>query len=42
MLTVKEDDGTEIKLWGVEYPASVMLVSDEDPDTAIFSIHTSS
>jgi len=37
MLTVKEDDGTEIQLWAVEWPESVLLVSDEPPDTAIFS-----
>lgn len=40
MLKVKQEDGTDIQLWGVEYPASVMLVSDEDPDTEIFSEHT--
>jgi co-chaperonin GroES (HSP10) len=38
MVEVKEDDGTRIKLWGVEYPASVHLVSDDFPeDAAIFS-----
>lgn len=41
MLKVKQEDGTEIQLWGVEYPKSVLLSSDTDPDTAIFSIHTS-
>jgi co-chaperonin GroES (HSP10) len=40
MLKVKQDDGTELQLWGVEYPQSVMLVSDTDPDTEIFSVHT--
>lgn len=37
MLKVKQDDGTEVQLWGVEWPNSVMLVSDEDPETTIFS-----
>jgi co-chaperonin GroES (HSP10) len=37
MLKVKQDDGTDIQLWGVEWPKSVMLVSDTDPETAIFS-----
>lgn len=41
MLKVKQEDGTDIQLWGVEWPQSVMLVSDTDPETAIFSIHTS-
>jgi hypothetical protein len=40
MLKVKQSDGTDIQLWGVEYPQSVMLVSDEDPETEIFSVHT--
>jgi co-chaperonin GroES (HSP10) len=34
MLKVK-DQGTEIQLWGVEWPKSVMLVSDEDPEEAV-------
>lgn len=37
MLKVKEDDGTDTQLWGVEWPQSVLLVSDEDPETRIFS-----
>lgn len=37
MLKVKEEDGTETQLWGVEWPKSVMLVSDTDPETTIFS-----
>ena len=42
MVEVKEDDGTKTKLWGVEWPKSVMLVSDEFPeDAAIFSEFTS-
>lgn len=38
MLKVKEEDGSEIQLWGVEWPQSVMLVSDTDPETEIFSV----
>ena len=39
MLKVKEDDGTETQVWGVEWPQSAMLVSDEDPESAvIFSV----
>lgn len=41
MLKVRQEDGSELQLWGVEWPQSAMLVSDEDPETAIFSIHTS-
>jgi co-chaperonin GroES (HSP10) len=37
MLTVKEDDGSETKVWGVEWPQSVLLISDEEPNTEIFS-----
>lgn len=37
MLKIKEDDGTEIKLWGVDWPESVLMVSDEKPETSIFS-----
>lgn len=32
---LKVDD---VQVWGVEWPESVMLVSDTDPETAIFSI----
>ena len=39
MLKVKEDDGSYTQLWGVEWPTSAMLVSDTEPDTAIFSPH---
>lgn len=31
------DNGSKIQLWGVEWPESVSLVSDEDPEMAIFS-----
>ena len=37
MLKIKEDDGTETRVWGVEYPAAVLMVSDEKPETSIFS-----
>lgn len=37
MLKVKDENQNEIQLWGVEWPDSVLLVSDEDPDTVIFS-----
>lgn len=37
MLKVKQDDGSHVQLWGVEWPKAVMLVSDSDPETAIFS-----
>ena len=37
MLKVRQEDGTYIQLWGVEYPKSVLLVSDTDPDIEIFS-----
>lgn len=37
MLEVKEDNGDKIQVWGVEWPKSVMLVSDTDPETTIFS-----
>ncbi len=42
MVEVREDDGTKTKLWGVEWPKSVSLVSDEFPEeAAIFSQFTS-
>lgn len=37
MLKIKEDDGSETRVWGVEYPAAVLMVSDEKPETSIFS-----
>lgn len=40
MLKIKEDDGSYTQVWGVEWPKSVMLVSDEDPDFNIFSEFT--
>lgn len=41
MLKVKDETGNDIQLWGVEWPQSVMLVSDTDPETEIFSVFTS-
>lgn len=38
MLKVKQEDGSDLQLWGVEWPQSVMLVSDEDPEVEIFSV----
>lgn len=35
MLKVKEDDGSHTQVWGVEWPQSVMLVSDTDPEEAV-------
>lgn len=37
MLKIKQRDGSYHQVWGVEWPQSVMLVSDSDPETAIFS-----
>ena len=37
MLKIKDENNKEVQLWGVEWPQSVMLVSDTDPETAIFS-----
>jgi co-chaperonin GroES (HSP10) len=37
MLTVKDDDGEEIKLWGADWPNGCLLVSDELPETKVFS-----
>ena len=37
MLKVKQDDGTDTQVWGVEWPQSVMLVYDTDPEAVIFS-----
>jgi hypothetical protein len=42
MVEVKDDNGERVKLWGVEWPQSVLLVSDEFPEeAAIFSQFTS-
>lgn len=40
MLKVRQEDGTYIQLWGIEYPKSVLLVSDTEPgpDVEIFSV----
>lgn len=34
---IKQDDGSVLKLWGVEWPDAVMLVADEIPDAVTFS-----
>lgn len=36
-LKVKGEDGNDILIWGVDWPNSVLMVSDELPETAIFS-----
>lgn len=36
-LKVKQDDGSDLLVWGVEWPKSVLLVSDTDPETEIYS-----
>ncbi len=40
MLKVRDDTGQDVQLWGVEWPESVMLVSDEDPEATTFSSFT--
>lgn len=37
MLKIKDDNGIDTQVWGVEWPESVMLVSDTDPEAVIFS-----
>lgn len=37
MLKVKQTDGSDLQVWGVDWPNAVLLVSDDDPETAIFS-----
>jgi co-chaperonin GroES (HSP10) len=37
MLKVTDNDGKDVQLWGVEWPKSVLLVSNTDPETSIFS-----
>lgn len=34
MLKITDDEGKDIQLWGVEWPKSVLLVSDELPSDA--------
>lgn len=36
-LRVKQQNGDEIRVWGVEWPEAVLLVSDEEPETEIYS-----
>ena len=37
MLKITEDDGKEVQLWGVDWPNAVLLASDKDPETEIWS-----
>lgn len=37
MLKVKDESNTEVQIWGVDWPASVLLVTDEDPEAVTFS-----
>ncbi len=41
MMMIKDEQNNELPVWGVEYPKSVMLVSDVKQDTSIFSDFTS-
>ena len=36
-LKIKQDNGEYVQVWGIDWPNAVMLVSDTDPDTRIFS-----
>ena len=36
-IKITDDNDKEIKLWGVDWPNAAMLVSDEDPETTIWS-----
>ena len=38
MIKIRQEDGTYLQLFGVEWPQACMLVSDDDPETAIFSV----
>lgn len=40
MLKVKQENGEYIQLWGVEWPKSVLLVSDTEPEPEFFSEFT--
>lgn len=37
MLSIKQDDGSDLKVWGVEWPKAVMLVSSERGEGVTFS-----
>jgi co-chaperonin GroES (HSP10) len=37
MIEVSQHNGQKIHVWGVEWPDSVLLVSDEEPKTEIYS-----
>lgn len=36
-MRVKQESGEEINVWGVEWPEAVLMVSDEKPETEIYS-----
>lgn len=36
-MRVKQENGEEINVWGVEWPEAVLMVSDEKPETEIYS-----
>lgn len=36
-LKIRQESGENLLLWAVEWPDSVLVVSDEPPDTTIFS-----
>ena len=38
MLKVKDDNGTELQLFGIDWPNAAMLVSDTEPQSEIFSV----
>lgn len=40
MIRVKDEEGTEHRVWGVDWPDAVLMSSDEKPDTGIFSQFT--
>lgn len=37
MIKVKQDDGSELAVWGVDWPDAVLLVSEDQPETEIYS-----
>jgi len=36
-MVVEQDNGTKLKVWGVDWPDAVILVSNEKPDDGTFS-----
>lgn len=37
MLRIKDDNGDETRVWGVDWPEAVLAAADEKPETSIFS-----